>query len=94
MTYLLIKHKVNDYQNWKMVFDDFVDYRKVGGEKDYKIFHPKGEPNNLILLFQWENAETAREFIESRSLQHAMEQAGVSEPPEIQYLEMIDAGMV
>jgi quinol monooxygenase YgiN len=94
MTYLQVQHKVRDYASWKSVFDKFIDTRRAGGEKSYLIMHPDDDPNNLVLLFEWDNAKRAHEFFKSPELKKAMQQAGVTEAPEVHVLEEVARGKV
>ena len=92
MVNILVKHKVDDYNNWKAKFDAVEDMRRFGGEKSYKIMHPNNEPNNIILLFEWDNYENANAYMNSPQLKEAMEQAGVIEAPEITFVNIIERG--
>jgi len=94
MTYLHVKHKVKDYASWKSVFDKFIDTRRAGGEKSYRIMHPDNDPNNLVLLFEWDNERNAHSFLKSSELKKAMEQAGVMEAPEAYVLQEVAKGTV
>ena len=98
MPYMLVRHKVDDYAKWKPVFDDHGDFRKANGEKSYQIFRPKGdpndEPNNLIILFEWDSLDNAKKFAQSESLWEAMKKAGVIGQPHIHFLEEIEKGAV
>lgn len=92
MTHLIIKHKVRDYTAWKNEFDNFADFRKTSGEKSYRILRPSEDPNDLTLLFEWDNDQNARTFFGSQELKSAMQRAGVAEEPRIQFLNEIDKG--
>jgi quinol monooxygenase YgiN len=92
MTQMFIRHKVNDYEVWKAAFDKFAAFRKSSGEKSYHIFHHQDDPNNLYLLFKWDNLENASKFIDSSDLKEAMRRAGVAEQPEIHFLTEVDKG--
>ena len=92
MTYLFIRHKVKNYGSWKSAFDRFIETRRSGGEKSYQIFHPSDDINNLYLIFEWNNLENAKKFIESPQLKEAMQKAGVIEAPEIHFLEEVAHG--
>jgi quinol monooxygenase YgiN len=94
MVQLFIKHKVADYNTWKATFDAFVDTRRAGGEKSFQIFHPDNEPNNLFLIFEWDNLENAHSFLASEELKNAMKQAGVIEEPQIHFLNELDKGVL
>ena len=94
MAHILIRHRVNDYAAWKSAFDEFIGFRRSGGEKTYRIYHPEDDPNNLILLFEWDSIDNARTFLGSQELKETMQQAGVAEAPEISFLHEADRGTV
>jgi len=45
MTYLLVRHKVEDYAKWKPVFDEHGAARKAGGSKGARVFRFIDNPN-------------------------------------------------
>lgn len=94
MPSVLIKHRVADFDIWKAAFDGFADNRRAGGEKSYRIFQPQNDPNKLHLLFEWENLDKAQEFLSSEALKAAMQEAGVTEPPDIVFLDEAATGSV
>jgi hypothetical protein len=94
MAHLFVRHKVKDYPAWKKVFDGFIGTRRSGGEKNYQIFHPDNEANNVLALFEWDNIENAKKFAHSSELKEAMGNAGVVEQPEIYFLEEYSQGKV
>ncbi len=92
MAHLLIRHKIRDYATWKTAFDDFNETRLASGEKSYQIFHPDDDPNNLWLLFEWDNLGNARTFMANPELKEAMDAAGVIEAGEVHFLEEYGQG--
>jgi hypothetical protein len=86
MIQVLVHHQVADYTNWRSVFDAALDFRHHGGECTCRIFRKAGNPNDLTLLFDWEDVERAKHFMSSDELRERMRQAGVVGVPEIQYL--------
>ena len=94
MPHVLIRHKVENYTNWKSAFDAHKAMRKAGGEKTYQIFHAADDPNNLVLLFEWDNLDSARRFLESLDLRQAMQKAGVSDQPDVYFLKEGQRGSV
>jgi len=86
MIYVLVHHEVTDYPAWKSVFDGSLDWRTRNGERSCRIFRGCENPNDLTLLFEWENIEKARAFISSDELKNRMAKAGVKTPPQVQYL--------
>lgn len=94
MAHLFIRHKVKDYTTWKPVFDGFIETRRASGEKSWQIWHPDNDPNNLLLLFEWDKLDNAHSFMANPELKAAMEEAGVVEAPEVYFLEEYDRGTV
>ena len=86
MIQVLVHHQVTDYQNWRAVFDSALDFRHAGGERACRVFRTAGNPNDLTLLFDWENMEKAKSYMNSDELHKKMKQAGVVGVPEIHYL--------
>jgi hypothetical protein len=39
MAYMLVQHRVADFERWKDVFDDKLDLRQASGELSSQIFH-------------------------------------------------------
>jgi quinol monooxygenase YgiN len=86
MIQVLVHHQVNDYKNWRSVFDAALDFRHEGGECSCRIFRKAGNPNDLTLLFEWEDMERAQRYMSSDQLREKMRQAGVVGVPDVQYL--------
>ncbi len=94
MPHMLVRHKVRDYARWKSDFDAFSATRKANGEKSYQLFRLDDDPNNTVLLLEWDNLDNARNFVKSEELREAMQKAGVCEEPEVYYLEETEKGSV
>lgn len=86
MIQVLVHHKVADYNSWRSVFDEALNFRHDGGECSCRIFRKSGTPNDLTLLFEWEDIEKAKRYMSSEELREKMRQAGVVGVPEIEYL--------
>ena len=79
MAYLLELHKVADYDRWRSVFDEDADNRADSGSLGAQIFRDADDPTQVVVLFEWESVERARERVESAALRKKSEQAGVAE---------------
>jgi quinol monooxygenase YgiN len=86
MIQVLVHHKVVDYSSWRSVFDAALDFRHSGGECSCRIFRKTGNPNDLTLLFEWDDVDKAKHYMASDELRKKMQQAGVMGVPEIEYL--------
>jgi quinol monooxygenase YgiN len=86
MIQVLVHHEVADYQNWRAAFDSALDFRRQGGEHNCRVFRTAGNPNDLTLLFEWEDLPKAQGYMNSEELRKKMQQAGVIGAPEVHYL--------
>jgi len=89
MALLFIRHKVKDYTKWKPLFDEHGAKRKEAGSKGGRLFRSEKDPNEVMILFEWEDLGKAHKFTESEDLRQTMERAGVVGKPELYFLEEI-----
>jgi heme-degrading monooxygenase HmoA len=86
MPYILVRHKVQDYAKWRPVYDQHDATRKSGGQQGHRVFRSADNPNEIVILLEWDTAAKARQFTQSPDLREAMERAGVTERPDIVFL--------
>lgn len=92
MAHLLVHHKVEDYNKWKLVFDGHSAFRSQSGSKGGKVFRSTNNPNEVFILLEWDNLENAMKFSQADNLKEVMKNAGVVDIPEIYFVE--EAAMV
>jgi heme-degrading monooxygenase HmoA len=91
MPYLLVRLKVEDYQRWKPVFDhDHGTTRERSGSKEGWILRNVEDPNELLILLEWDSVENARRFANADDLREAMQRAGVADQPDVYFLEEVE----
>ncbi len=90
MPYLLVRHKVEDYARWKPLFDAHGTTRQASGCRGGQLFRNANNPNELVILFEWDNLENARQFTQSSDLREVMQRAGVIEQPDVYFLEAVE----
>ena len=86
MPYLLVRHKVTDFSTWKAAYDSHSPAREKAGLKQEHLLRNIDDPNVVILLFEAEDVQKAREFANSSDLREAMQKAGVVDKPDIYFL--------
>ena len=91
--YVLIIHEVEDYAEWKAVFDEAAQIRKDAGEQSYKVLRYETKPNKVVHFSKWSSLDSARAFFESSELIELRKKAGVK-APEFMYLEQVDDGVL
>ncbi|MEX0744752.1 MAG: antibiotic biosynthesis monooxygenase [Phycisphaeraceae bacterium] len=92
MAHVMIRHRVQDFERWRQVFEAAADFRRDGGEQRYEVFEIHDDPDHVVLLFEWDSMERARAFLANPELSDAMDQAGVESPPEVWFLEQRTVG--
>ena len=89
-TALLVRHKVADYAKWKLLFDAHGAARRTGGSKGGRLFRNADDPNELVVLLEWDDLAKARQFARSEDLRQTMLRAGVSDQPNMYFLEEVE----
>ena len=90
MPALMMRHKVVDYATWKPSFDEHGTTRRANGARGDRLFRNAADPNEVLVLVEWDDLDRARLFAESDDLQEAMARAGVTDRPDLWFLEEAD----
>jgi hypothetical protein len=92
MSYALSILRVEDYVKWKSAFDseDGIALRKAFYMNSYQLFQTGDDPNNLVLLTEWDTRDKARKFMQSEELRVASQQSGAIGGPENYFLEEVE----
>jgi len=80
---LAVHHRVGDYEEWKRVFDEHESVRRDHGQLEHRIYHPLGDPLQLVVHNDFPTVEAAESFGADPSLPEAMARAGVEGEPVI-----------
>lgn len=91
--YVLIIHEVEDYANWKTIFDDAATMRRDAGEIEYRLLAFDTDENRVVHFSRWASLSAARTFFESPELVEIRRMAGVR-APEFLYLKEIEARLL
>jgi hypothetical protein len=89
MAFVIVRHTVADYARWKPIFDADGANRQAGGSKGGHLFRSADDPNEVLVLFEWD-LEQARQFSQSAALSAKMQEAGVLGRPDFYFLEEIE----
>jgi hypothetical protein len=87
MNYMLIHHRVQDFQQWKVLYDGHLPMRQQAGIKEVHVWRATEDPNDVTLLFEASDLPRAKAFAESADLRQAMAKAGVVGKPETTFLK-------
>lgn len=84
--FMLIRHRVKDFGEWKRGYDDHLPKRVEAGLAEKYLLKEEQDPNQVIILFEVEDLDRARTFAESADLKERMRQVGVVDKPDIYFL--------
>lgn len=87
MTVLVIRHRVQDYERWKAVFDEDAGVRQAHGSRRERIFHDVADADEVLVYLEWDDAERAQLFARSGALRDAMVYSGVVDRPDVWILK-------
>jgi hypothetical protein len=86
MGYLLVRHKVREFHEWKRVFDSHKDAQREAGLRIEKVMRNLYDPNEVFLFFDVVDLAKARGFVFSPEVPNSHEQSGVVDKPDIYFL--------
>ena len=86
MAHILIRHKVADFARWKSAYDAHAAARKAAGLTEQHLLRSLDNQNEVVLLLAAADLKKAQEFIASTDLREVMQKAGVTDKPDIWFL--------
>jgi len=91
MATLLVRQRVRDYDRWKEVFDADAPVRAAAGSLGGRVFRDGDDPEDIVIVLEWEDLDQARDFAEREDVQETMERAGVMGEPDFLFLVEVDS---
>lgn len=86
----LVRHRIEDYTIWKAIFDEHAATRMASGSRDSRLFRNAADPDEIFVLFEWDDPERAHLFALSDDLQQTMARSRVVDQPDLWLLEEED----
>ena len=90
MPFIAVRHKVEDYKKWYPVYAEHGKVRKASGSKGARLFRNNDNPNETLLIMEWDSFDNAKKFAQSPELRETMERAGVVEMPDVYFLDEVE----
>jgi len=85
-SYLLIRHKVREFSEWKSGYDAHLPKRVEAGLTEKYLLRGATDANEVILLFEAQDLDRGKAFAESADLRQTMQKVGVIDEPDIYFL--------
>ena len=84
--YLLVRHQVRDFAQWKRGYDAHLPKRIEAGLTEKYLLRGAHDLNEVILLFEVLDVNRAKAFAESADLRDTMQKVGVVDKPDLYFL--------
>ncbi len=81
---LVVRHKVNDYNAWRSVYDSLEPLRARHGCTDQRVLRLPADANDLLITHDFPSVEEASTFAQSADLRAGMARSGVDGQPSIE----------
>ncbi len=85
----MVRCKVKDFAKWKAAFEEHGNTRKQNGSQGGFFFRNIDEPNETVFLLEWDSLENVRRFAQSPDVQNVLVQAGLTDRPDVFFLEAV-----
>ena len=86
MTMLLCRNKVEDFGQWKKVFDSHSKAQRESGLRIKNVWQNIEDANEVFMLFDVDDLAKAKGFIYSAEVPHAQKAAGMAVKPEMYFI--------
>ena len=88
MPYMLVRHKVKEFSQWKRVFDSHSARHVSAGFGPTRIMVHEDDANEVFFLIHLESIERAKKFLAEPGHEEAGEEAGVIDAaPDVWFLK-------
>jgi len=85
-SYVLIRHKVRNFSEWKRGYDAHLPKRVEAGLTEKYLLRGADDPDEVILLFEARDLNRAKTFAQSVDLRETMQKVGVVDKPDMYFL--------
>ena len=84
--FVLVRHKVRDFNAWKAGFDAHAPKRAAAGLSDKQLLRSADDANEVVIVLAAKDLNQAKAFIGSPDLRETMQAFGVADKPDIYFL--------
>ena len=85
-SFMLIRHKVRDFPEWKRGYDAHLPKRVEAGLTEKHLLRGAHDEHEVVLLFEAKDLNRAKAFAESADLRQTMQKVGVLDKPDVYFL--------
>ncbi len=87
MATIILNHRVKDYNLWKPLYDSDLARRTSAGLTELAVGQKAGDPGNVFIVWQAQDASIIQKMMSDPDLQKAMQEGGVISAPEVTVID-------
>lgn len=80
---VIIKRNLKDYDAWKKMVSEMDGLRKQYGSKGATVYRNAKDPNEVYLVFEWEDGKSFQKYLDLPEVKKAIEGSGAFEAIEV-----------
>jgi quinol monooxygenase YgiN len=80
---IIVRRKLKDYEAWKPVVSQMDGLRKQYGSRGGTVYRSAKDPNEVVLIFQWDDQKPYTKYFELPEVQKALADTGTTEIDEV-----------
>ena len=86
---LLVRHNVNDFAAWRVVYDELEPLREQYGCVAKRVMQLPDDSNDVLVTHDFPSVEQAHGFADDPQLRAGMQRAGVAGAPRIEIFAVV-----
>lgn len=90
MALLLVKHTVENFDEWYEAFKKTDHISQTYGCVKASIWRESNYPNCVLVMFEFETEKQARAYMEDDEVVAAWQESNLSRPTRVEYFEKFD----
>jgi hypothetical protein len=79
MAVVFVQHRVEDYEEWRKVYDSVGEMQRAGGVVEDAVFRAEEDSDNVLVMHRFRSLSEAHTYFENPRLADAIREAGVDE---------------
>jgi hypothetical protein len=78
-----IRHRVQDYERWRRVYDEFTQANPSGVTVEPAVYRSVEDPNELLVIHRFGSPDEVKPWLDDKGRRQAMIAAGVIGTPRV-----------
>ncbi len=90
MTRIVIHLKLEEYREWRPIFDQLASARKDMGSLGGELLRNTEDPNDVFIMWKWDSLKAAQEYFNMPDWRNLMRSSGAKEPLDVHMYDIVE----